>query len=196
MQVPILRLSNITKRFGQLTANDDISLELRRGEVLALLGENGAGKSTLVSILYWALRGRCRHGGGRRPAFCHPASHARRLPPASAWCTTLADNLGAGQHHARHPAAVALAPGMRAARDRCWRWPSALARPRGRRPGCCELSVGERQRVEIVKALYRGARVLILDEPTAVLTPHESETLFATLAQLIAEGLSVIFYQP
>ncbi|MGE8364549.1 ABC transporter ATP-binding protein [Cupriavidus sp.] len=196
MQVPILRLSNITKRFGQLTANDDISLELRRGEVLALLGENGAGKSTLVSILfghYVADAGTVEVDGQLLPPGQPRAALAAGIGMVHQHFT-LADNLSVldnimlGTQPLWHWRLE-----RRAARDRVLALAERFGlavRPQAR---VGELSVGERQRVEIVKALYRGARVLILDEPTAVLTPHESETLFATLAQLIAEGLSVIF---
>ena len=198
---PVLRLSGITKRFGALVANDGITLELGAGEVLALLGENGAGKSTLVSILfghYVADEGSIEVFG--RPL---PAGQPRAALDAGIGMVhqhfTLADNLSVldnvmlGTESLWQPfsrrgrARLAL---EQAARD------FGLAVDPDARVG--ELSVGERQRVEILKALVavgrkRGARILILDEPTAVLTPQESESLFATLGQMVARGLSVIF---
>ncbi|MFM7704059.1 MAG: ABC transporter ATP-binding protein [Rubrivivax sp.] len=198
---PVLKLSGITKRFGALVANDAISLELGAGEVLALLGENGAGKSTLVSILF----GHYVADAGTIEAFCQalPPGQPRAALAAGIGMVhqhfTLADNLSVLDNvmlgteslwqpfSRRREARAAL---EQAARD------FGLGVDPDARVG--ELSVGERQRVEILKALVafgrkRGARILILDEPTAVLTPQESESLFATLAQMVARGLSVIF---
>lgn len=192
----VLKLQGITKRFGALVANDAISLELRAGEVLALLGENGAGKSTLVSILfghYVADEGSIEVFGKPLP----PGDPAAALAAGIGMVHqhfTLADNLSVldnivlgteplWQPFSRRGAARAKLADV-AGRFGLSVDPDALV---------ASLSVGERQRVEILKALYRGARILILDEPTAVLTPQESEALFATLAQLVAQGLSIVF---
>ncbi|GJG98850.1 ABC transporter ATP-binding protein [Cupriavidus pauculus] len=193
---PVLRLSHITKRFGPLLANDDISLDLHRGEVLALLGENGAGKSTLVNILfghYIADAGSVEVDGVV-------------LPPGNPRAA-LAAGVGMVHQHFTLADNLSVLDNILIGTEPLWRWRQQRAAAQARirdlaarfglavqpqaRVGA--LSVGERQRVEIVKALYRGARVLILDEPTAVLTPQEADSLFGTLAQLIAEGLSVIF---
>ena len=191
-----LRLSNITKRFGPLVANDSISLELGAGEVLALLGENGAGKSTLVSILF----GHYTADEGAIEVFGEP------LPPGNPRAAlaagigmvhqhfTLADNLTVLDNVMLGSESL-LQPFTRrsAARDKLKRVAAQFGLGVDTDAKVAALSVGERQRVEILKALYRGARILILDEPTAVLTPQESEALFLTLGQMVAQGLSIIF---
>ncbi len=202
--MPLLQLDGITKRFGALVANDAISLQLDRGEVLALLGENGAGKSTLVSILfghYLADAGRITVDGQPLP----PGNPAAALAAGIGMVHqhfTLADNLSVldnvmlgteslWQPFSRRAAARALLT-QTAQRFGLQVDPDARI---------ADLSVGERQRVEILKALLpsacqgrkTGARILILDEPTAVLTPQESESLFHTLGQLVAQGLAIIF---
>jgi general nucleoside transport system ATP-binding protein len=193
---PVLTLSHITKRFGALVANDDISLQLQAGEVLALLGENGAGKSTLVSILF----GHYVADAGRIEVFGQPL---RAGDPKAALAAgigmvhqhfTLADNLSVldnvmmGSEPLWQPFTRQRA-GRATLADVAQRF-GLIVDPDAR---VGNLSVGERQRVEILKALYRGARILILDEPTAVLTPQESEALFEVLAQMVARGLSIIF---
>ena len=196
MSTPVLQLSGITKRFGTLVANDAISLHLHAGEVLALLGENGAGKSTLVSILF----GHYRADEGQIEVFGKPLppGHPRAALAAGIGMVhqhfTLADNLSVLDNVMLGSEPMwQLFSRRRAARDKLL----AVAQRFGlqvepdARVG--SLSVGERQRVEILKALYRGARILILDEPTAVLTPQESEALFDTLGQMVAQGLSIIF---
>ncbi|MEO8752773.1 MAG: ABC transporter ATP-binding protein, partial [Casimicrobiaceae bacterium] len=191
-----LRLTGITKRFGPLTANDGISLELARGEVLALLGENGAGKSTLVSILF----GHYMPDEGTIEAFGQP------LPPGDP-AASLAAGIGMVHQHFTLADNLSVLDNIMLGTESLWRPSSSRREARARLVATGErfglrvnpdarvgrLTVGERQRVEILKALYREARVLILDEPTAVLTPGESESLFATLEQLVTEGLSLIF---
>ncbi len=193
---PVLRLSGISKRFGTLLANDAISLDLARGEVLALLGENGAGKSTLVSILF----GHYVADAGTIEAFGQP------LPPGNPKAA-LAAGIGMVHQHFTLADNLSVLDNVMLGTEPLWQPFSRRAAARrqlveaGQRFGLGvnpdaligSLSVGERQRVEILKALVRGAKILILDEPTAVLTPQESESLFATLSQLVAEGLSVIF---
>jgi ABC-type uncharacterized transport system ATPase subunit len=196
-----LRLRGITKRFGTLVANDAISLQLERGEVLALLGENGAGKSTLVSILF----GHYVADAGTIEVFGQP------LPPGQPRAA-LAAGIGMVHQHFTLADNLTVLDNVMLGTEPLWQPFSRRAQARaallatGERFGLAvdpdariaELSVGERQRVEILKALVpigrkRGARILILDEPTAVLTPQESESLFATLRQMVAQGLSVIF---
>ncbi|MCO8146322.1 ABC transporter ATP-binding protein [Rhodovulum tesquicola] len=192
----VLRLEGITKRFGKLAANDDVGFALHRGEVLALLGENGAGKTTLMNILF----GHYTADAGIVEVF------GKALPPGAPGAALAA---GVGMVHQHFTLAgnltvlenillgtrplFGLGLGRAAARARVEQLsrdfglsvhPDAKVR---------SLSVGERQRVEILKALYREARILILDEPTAVLTPQESDALFATLKKAVALGLSIIF---
>ncbi len=193
---PVLRLAGISKRFGTLQANDRISLDLHAGEVLALLGENGAGKSTLMSILF----GHYTADAGSVEAFGAP------LPPGNPRAA-LAAGIGMVHQHFTLADNLSVLDNVMLGTEPLW-WPfsrRAAARKKlvdtAQRFGLgvdpqariAELSVGERQRVEILKALVRGARILILDEPTAVLTPAEVESLFATLRQLVEQGLSVIF---
>ena len=195
----LLSLSNITKRFGPLTANDAISLELHRGEILALLGENGAGKTTLMNILF----GHYVQDEGEVSVRTNAGMSA--LPPGSPGAAlkagigmvhqhfTLAENL-TGLANIRLGTEKLLSFGAASAARKKVRQivaESGLEVDLDRR--VAELTVGEKQRIEILKALYRDARVLILDEPTAVLTPQEAEGLFAVLRRLAANGLGVIF---
>ena len=192
----VLDLRGITKRFGALVANDAIDLALHRGEVLALLGENGAGKTTLMNILfghYLADEGEVHVMGTRLP----PGNPRVALAAGVGMVHqhfTLADNLSVLENIilGTEPL-LSLGRGRAAARAKV----EALSRDFGlavdpdARAG--SLTVGERQRVEILKALYRDARILILDEPTAVLTPQETRALFDTLRKAVAKGLSIIF---
>ena len=189
-------MQGITKRFGGLLANDAVSLDLHAGEVLALLGENGAGKSTLMSILfghYLADAGHVEVFGQELPAGDTRAALAAGVGMVHQHFT-LADNLTVLDNVmlGTEPLGALVtrrAEALRRLHDvaqRCGLQVDAQAR-------VAQLSVGERQRVEILKALYRGARILILVEPTAVLTPQESRSLFATVRQLVEQGLAVIF---
>lgn len=191
----VLRLDGITKRFGGLVANDAISLSLHRGEIVALLGENGAGKTTLMNILfghYVADQGSVTIFGQALPPGTPRAALDRGVGMVHQHFT-LADNLSVLDNIRLGTEGLLSLGGLRAAREKV----AALGRDFGLavnpdvRVG--DLSVGERQRVEILKALYRDAKILILDEPTAVLTPQEVDGLFATLRKATSLGLSVIF---
>lgn len=191
-----LRLSGITKRFGSLTANDNVSLDLRKGEILALLGENGAGKTTLMNILF----GHYVPDAGTVEVF------GQILPPGSPK-TAIAAGLGMVHQHFTLAENLTVLENVIIGTESLWRLRQNRRAARTRLLELAErfglavdpdkrvgaLSVGERQRVEILKALYRDARILILDEPTAVLTPQESERLFVTLRRMVDDGLSIIF---
>ena len=196
MADPVLRLAGITKHFGPLVANRDITLDVARGEILALLGENGAGKSTLVSILF----GHYVADAGTIEAFGQP------LPPGDP-AAALAAGIGMVHQHSTLADNLSVLDNVMLGTESLWRPWSHRREGRARLVATAKrfglavdpdarvakLTVGERQRVEILKALYRDARVLILDEPTAVLTPQESEALFATLRGLCADGLAIVF---
>jgi simple sugar transport system ATP-binding protein len=193
-----VELSGITKRFPGVVANDGVDFEAAAGEVHALLGENGAGKSTLSHILSGLYRpdeGEIRLQGERvsfhspRDAIdagvCMVHQHFRLVDRFTvAENLILGDRRGAGRSFRLQPGAVV---------DQVRRLGERYRLPVDPRARIWQLSVGERQRVEILKALYEEARVLILDEPTAVLTPDESATLFETLREIVAEGRTVIF---
>lgn len=192
----VLRLAGITKRFGSLLANDAISLSVRRGEVVALLGENGAGKTTLMNILF----GHYLADEGTVEVFGEP------LPPGAPRAA-LAAGVGMVHQHFTLADNLTVMDNIRLGTESLWSLRAGKASARARVEALSRdfglavhpearvgsLSVGERQRVEILKALYREARVLILDEPTAVLTPQECDALFATLRKATAKGLSIVF---
>jgi len=195
-EAPALELRQITKRFGTLVANRSVDFELRRGEIHALLGENGAGKSTLMNVLYGLhqpdegqilLNGEPvsidspRRAIGLGIGMVH--QHFMLVP-----VMTVAENLVLGAE----PRSGLLLDYKRAAssvRELSQRFGLAVD-PDARVE---DLGVGAQQRVEILRALFRGAKVLVLDEPTAVLTPQEAQDLFVVLRTLTAEGTSVVF---
>ncbi len=194
--VEALSLEGITKRFGALTANDAVSLSLNQGEVVALLGENGAGKTTLMNILF----GQYAADSGVVRVFGKdlPSGNSRAALDAGVGMVhqhfTLADNLTVLENITLGAESLLR---MRADRQGARRRISELSAKYHLEVACDArvgtLTVGERQRVEILKALYRDVRILILDEPTAVLTPQEADDLFATLRLAVADGLSIIF---
>jgi len=193
-----VELRDITKRFPGVVANDGVHFEAAEGEVHALLGENGAGKSTLSNI----LTGLYRPDGGEILLWGQPVSfasprdaleagigmvhqHFRLVPPFTvAENVILGDHRGEGKKFMVHPRRIERRVAELGERYRI------AVDPRAR---IWQLSIGEQQRVEILKALYREARILILDEPTAVLTPQEAESLFETLRVMAEEGRTIIF---
>jgi len=188
-----LEVKGLTKRFGAFVANDAISLTVGAGELHCLLGENGAGKSTLSSCLFGLLQqdeGKVRVDG-RVVTLTRPAD-------------AIAAGIGMVHQHFVLVPAFSVLENIMVGTGRGWRADRRTVR--ARIAAVCkdygltldpdrrveELSVGEKQWVEIVKALYLGARLLILDEPTAVLTPQESDRLFVIIRQLTTAGISVI----
>ncbi|GIV78486.1 MAG: ABC transporter [Litorilinea sp.] len=195
-RTPVLEARHITKLFPGVVANEDVNLQLYPGEILALLGENGAGKSTLMNILYGLYRP--TEGeiwvNGRPVTLSSPKDaialgigmvhqHFQLVP-----VMTVAENVMLGSESVRGGFldVEAVARRIRELSDRYGLAvdPYALVE---------DLPVGVRQRVEIVKTLYRNADILILDEPTAVLTPQEIEGLFQVMDLLRAQGKSIIF---
>ncbi|MFN2470051.1 MAG: ABC transporter ATP-binding protein [Gaiellaceae bacterium] len=194
---PVLELRGITKRFPGIVANDAIDFNLRRGEVHALLGENGAGKSTLMNVVYGLYRpdeGEIAIKG--KPVTMHSASDAIRqgigmvhqhfmLIPVM----TVAENIVL----ATEPTQAGVMLDTRAAEARVRDLAATFRFSVDPHARIQNIGVGQQQRVEILKALYRGAEILILDEPTAVLTPQEATDLFGILRTLTQQGMSVIF---
>jgi len=193
-----VELRNITKRFPGVVANDGVDFEAAEGEVHALLGENGAGKSTLSNILtglYHPDDGQI-FLYGKPVAFSAPREaldagigmvhqHFRLVPPFTvAENVILGDHRGEGKRFLVHPRHIERRVAELGERYRI------AVDPRAR---IWQLSLGEQQRVEILKALYREAKILILDEPTAVLTPQEADSLFETVRVMADEGRTVIF---
>jgi simple sugar transport system ATP-binding protein len=196
-RAPALEMRGITKQFPGVLANDHIDLEVRPGEIHALLGENGAGKSTLMNILYGLI---APDSGeilidGSEAQISGPANaiargigmvhqHFMLVPVFSA-----VENIVLGNETMANPVFLDTHKAEGRIRDLATMLgfeidPNAIVG---------DLSVGIQQRIEILKALYRGARVLILDEPTAVLTPQETTEIFAVLRRLAAEGTSIVF---
>src|SRR5690348_10582870 len=190
-------MRGIRKVFPGIVANDDVSLDVRRGEVHALLGENGAGKSTLMNILYGLYRpdaGEIRMSGKRvtfgsardaiQAGIGMVHQHFMLIP-----VMTVAENVVLGTEPVRNGVLLDEANAAHRVAEMARTFRFAVD-PNAR---IDEISVSQQQRVEIMKALYRNADVLILDEPTAVLTPQEASDLFEILRTLRREGISIIF---
>lgn len=192
----VLEIVDVSKRFGNTLANDAITLTLGRGEILALLGENGAGKTTLMSILF----------GHYTPDTGHIRVMGADLPPGRPRAAIRAGIGMVHQHFSLAPNLTVLENVMTGT-ESLWRPRSATGAARAKLMAISDrfglsvvpearlgdLSVGEQQRVEILKALYNDAQILVLDEPTAVLTTQESARLFSTLKEMARQGLSLIF---
>ncbi len=192
----VLEVRGITKRFPGVLANDHVDFSLEQGEIHALLGENGAGKTTLMNVLYGLYRpdeGEILRNG--KPVIMHSPKdaiahgigmvhqHFMLIP-----VFTVTENIMLGAETVRR-GVLARREVAREIRQLSRRYgldvdPDALVQ---------DLAVGEQQRVEIIKTLYRKAQILILDEPTAVLTPQEADDLFRVMRELKEQGVSIIF---
>jgi ABC-type uncharacterized transport system ATPase subunit len=196
MNETVLQISGVSKRFGENLANDNISLSLARGEIVALLGENGAGKTTLMSILF----------GHYVPDAGTVSVMGKELPPGKPRAAIRA-GIGMVHQHFSLAANLTVLENVMTGTESLWLPASNVAAGRRKLLGISkrfglkvdpdarlgDLSVGEQQRVEILKALYNDARIMVLDEPTAVLTKIEAAKLFSTLKEMARLGLSVIF---
>src|SRR5882762_1197738 len=196
MVAPAVSLQGITRRFGAVVANQDVSLELAAGEIHALVGENGAGKTTLMRVLYGLLppdAGRIEVDG--RPARIHRPADAMKLGLGMVHQhfmlvgpLTVAENIVLGREPRDALGRYRPADAERNVAALAERYRLAVD-PRAR---IDTLPVGAQQRVEILKALHHGARVLILDEPTAVLTPQEVDELLEVLRSLRDQGTTIV----
>ncbi len=195
MDTPVLEMRGITKRFPGVVANDQVDLTLYAGEMLALLGENGAGKSTLMNVLlglYRADEGEIIVSG--KHALIHSPKDAATLGIGMVHqnfklvsTMTVAENVILGLRD------LPFVPNMNAVSSRIREISDRYSLKVDPKAYIWQLSVGEQQRVEILKLIYRGAEILVLDEPTAVLTPQEAQELGQILHMMQKEGKSTIF---
>ncbi len=188
----LLRVSNLTKTFGSLKANDSVSLEVRKGEIHALLGENGAGKSTLVKMLFGALQPTSGEitWKGEAVSINSPAA-ARKLGIGMVFqhfslfeALTAAENIALSLDKTTPISEIA---------GKAKSLSEAYGLPLDPQALVGDLSVGERQRIEIIRCLLQEPELIILDEPTSVLTPQEAERMFVTLERLRDEGKSILY---
>jgi general nucleoside transport system ATP-binding protein len=193
---PVVTMRSITIRFGEVTANNNVDFELRKGEIHALLGENGAGKTTLMSILYGLYQPQAGDiiVKGHKTSIKSPNDamtlgiamvhqHFLLTPPHS-----VTENIIVGLKESR-----GVLINMSAAEKKIIQLSEKYGLKIDPKATVGDLAVGEQQRVEIIKALYRDVDILILDEPTSMLTPQEEKALFSTLQSMVSQGLSIIF---
>ena len=197
----VLSLKNLSKRFGSVVANNSVNIELYRGEVLSLLGENGAGKTTLMNMLFGhylpdsgSIDVLGNDGQMRKLVLGHPQA-------------SLDAGIGMVHQHFTLAENLTVLDNILLGSEKLWAWRHDRNKARNKilkiidRTGLsapldekvARLTVGERQRVEILKALYHEVKILVLDEPTAVLTPQEADALFENIDSMTKDGLSVIF---
>src|ERR687894_354940 len=193
---PVVTIKGITIRFGEVTANNNVDFDLRKGEINALLGENGAGKTTLMSILYGLYQPQAGEiiVKGHKTSIKSPNDamtlgiamvhqHFLLTPPHS-----VTENIIVGLKESR-----GLFINISAAEKKIIQLSQKYGLKIDPKAKVGDLAVGEQQRVEIIKTLYRDIDILILDEPTSMLTPQEEKALFSTLQSMVRQGLSIIF---
>ncbi|HVC62111.1 MAG TPA: ABC transporter ATP-binding protein [Acetobacteraceae bacterium] len=189
---PLLSMTGMTKQYPGCLANDRVSLTVERNQIHALLGENGAGKSTLVKMIYGVVKPDAGEmvWEGRKVAVQNPG-HAQRLGIGMVFqhfslfeALTVGENIALGLGTARERIGL---------RERIIRISTEYGLPLDPDRVVHDLSVGERQRIEIVRCLLQNPKLLIMDEPTSVLTPAEVQKLFVTLRRLAAEGCSILY---
>jgi len=189
---PLLSLSSLTKAYPGVIANEDVSLQIAAGEVHALLGENGAGKSTLVKMIYGLVKPDSGHMQLNDSTFAPSEPRAARAAGVGMVfqhfslfdAMTVAENIALGMEDA---------PKLGALSDKITAVSEAYGLPLSPERIVGDLSAGERQRVEIIRCLLQDPKLLIMDEPTSVLTPQEVEILFKTLRKLSAEGTAILY---
>jgi general nucleoside transport system ATP-binding protein len=200
MAMPRLILKNITKKYPSVVANSDVCLEVEAGQIHAILGENGAGKSTLMKVIFGAVRpdaGEIYWNGGRNPINIANPQKARELGISMVFqhfslfeTLNVQENilLGLSKNEVNRlqSQGVSLADKIKAIGQ-------LYGLPVDPQQSVHSLSVGERQRIEIIRALLTSPKLLILDEPTSVLTPQAVDKLFVTLRQLASEGCSILY---
>jgi ABC-type uncharacterized transport system ATPase subunit len=189
---PLLTMTGMTKQYPGCLANDHVSLTVERNQIHALLGENGAGKSTLVKMIYGVVKPDAGEiiWDGQKVTIQNPG-HAQRLGIGMVFqhfslfeALTVTENIALGLSGAKERAGL---------RDRIMRISNEYGLPLNPDRVVHDLSVGERQRIEIVRCLLQNPKLLIMDEPTSVLTPSEVQKLFVTLRRLAAEGCSILY---
>jgi len=192
-RIPVLQLKNITKRFGEITANEDVSLDVYQGEILALLGENGSGKTTLMNMIsgiYFPDEGEIIVRGQKVSITCPKDAYDLGVGMVHQHfklvdVLTAAENIVLGL---KEKGALDIKAASARIKEICDRYGFSVD-PNQK---IYNMSVSQKQTVEIVKVLYRGADILVLDEPTAVLTPQETEKLFNVMRNMKADGKSII----
>lgn len=194
MTAPLIQMTSITKKFPGVVANQDVDFELRQGEIHALLGENGAGKSTLMSVLtglYMPDEGEI-YINGIRVGFSSPRDAINAGVGMVHQHFRLVQSFSVAENIIMGSKVEGFFPKMKKVEETLVTFSEQYGLKIMPKAKIWQLSVGEQQRVEIIKILYRGAEILILDEPTAVLTPQESRELFATLRRMADRGKGII----
>ena len=197
MSEPIIKFDHVSMQFPGVLANDDVSFEIKKGEIFALVGENGAGKSTLMNILYGIHQPTDGdvYIKGRKVASYHPSNAIKQGVGMVHQHFMLVPSFSVAQNIviSKEPRKFGVFYDLKKANQITEELVKEYGLVVNPKDLVGEISVGLQQRVEILKSLYKGADILILDEPTAVLTPQETEELFAVIRKIVKEkGMTVI----